>query len=71
MAPSVGQINFDPLAQVSEPVTLPAAINTGYPSISAFFADDARSYRLNGSLKALKISFGSQPDYTTTIRTAV
>ena len=52
-------------------MTLTGAIHTGYPSICGCFADDTRSYRLNGGLKALKISFGSEPDYTTTIRTAV
>jgi hypothetical protein len=71
MTPSVGQINFDPLAQISEPVTLPGALNTGYPSICAFFAGDAGSDRLNRSLKAFKIPFGPEPDHTTTIRTAI
>jgi hypothetical protein len=27
--PGVGQINFDPLAQKSKPVTLPGALNAG------------------------------------------
>jgi hypothetical protein len=69
--PGVGQINFDPLAQKSEPVTLTGALNAGYPSICGGFAGDARSDCLNRSLETLKISFGSEPDYTTTIRTAV
>jgi len=71
LTPHVGQINFDPFAQRSEPVTLPAALNTGYPSICGCFAGDARSDRFNRSLEALKIPFGSQPDDTTTIRTAI
>jgi hypothetical protein len=29
VTPSVGQTNFDPFAQKSEPVTLPRALNTG------------------------------------------
>ena len=71
LTPGVGQINFDPLAQIPEPVTLPGAINTGYPSICGRFAHDARSDHLNRSLKAFKIAFGSEPDYTATIRTPV
>ena len=69
--PSVGQINFDPLAQISEPVTLPSAFNTGYPLICGGFAHDAGSDRLNRSLKAFKIPFGSEPNYTSTIRAAI
>jgi hypothetical protein len=71
LTPHVGQINFDLFAQRSEPVTLPAAANARQPSILPRFAGDARSDRLNRSLKALKIPFGSQPDDTTTIRTAI
>jgi hypothetical protein len=71
MTPRVGQINFDPLAQISKPVTLPGALNTGYPPIGAFFAGDAGSDGLNRSLKAFKIPFGSQPDHTTTIRATI
>jgi hypothetical protein len=69
--PSVGQINFDPLAQISEPVTLPSAFNTGYPLICGGFAHDAGSDRLNGSLKTFEVPFRSEPDHTTTIRTAI
>jgi hypothetical protein len=71
LTPGVAQINFDPFAQKSEPVALPGALNASYPLICGCFADDARSDRLYRSLKALKIPFGSQPDHTTTIRTAI
>ena len=47
VTPRVGQINFDPLAQISEPVTLPSALNASYPSIGIDFAHDAGSDRLN------------------------
>jgi hypothetical protein len=33
VTPSVSQINFDPFAQISEPVTLTAAANARQPSI--------------------------------------
>ena len=71
VTPRVGQINFDLLAQISEPVTLPSALNASYPSIGGDFAHDAGSDRLNRSLKALEIPFRSQPDDATTIRTPV
>ncbi|MBC8394094.1 MAG: hypothetical protein H8E17_16200 [Deltaproteobacteria bacterium] len=71
LTPRVAQINFDPFAQRSEPVTLTGALNAGYPSICGCFAGDARSDRLNRGLEALKIPIGSQPDYTTTIRTTI
>lgn len=71
VTPRVGQVNFDPFAQISEPVTLPSALNAGDPSIGGDFAHDAGSDLLNRSLKALEIAFGSEPDYTTTIRTPV
>jgi len=47
LTPRVAQINFDPFAQRSEPVTLTGALNAGYPSICGCFAGDARSDRLN------------------------
>jgi len=71
LMPGVRQIGFDPFFQGPEPMTLAGALNASYPSICGCFAGDARSDRLNRSLKALKIPFGSQPDYTTTIRTAI
>ena len=71
VTPGVGQINFDPSTQRSEPVALTGALNAGYPSICGCFAGDARADRLNRRLKALKIPFGSQPDDTTTIRAAI
>jgi hypothetical protein len=71
LTPGVGQIDFDPLAQISEPVTLPGALNAGYPSICGCFAGDAGSDCANRSLKTLKIPFGSEPHHTTTIRTAI
>jgi hypothetical protein len=71
VAPGVGQINFDPLAQKSKPMTLPGALNASYPSICVCFASDAGSDRLNRSLKAFKIPFGPEPDHTTTIRAAI
>jgi len=71
VTPGVSQINFDPFAQISEPVALPGALNAGYPSICGCFAGDARSDCPNRSLKTFKISFGSQSDDTTAIRTAI
>jgi hypothetical protein len=59
------------LAQKPEPVTLPSALNAVDPSIGGDFAHDAGADRFNGSLKAFKIAFGSEPDYTATIRTPV
>ena len=47
------------------------AFNTGYPSICVGFAHDAGSDRLNGSLKTFEVPFRSEPDHTTTIRTAI
>jgi len=41
LTPGIGQINFDPFAQRSEPVTLPAAANARQPSILCRFAGDA------------------------------
>ena len=69
--PCVGQVNFDPLAQISEPVTLPSAFNASYPSIGGDFAHDAGADRFNGSLKALEIPFRSESDHAPTIRTPV
>jgi len=52
-------------------MTLPGALNTANPSIGGCFGHDAGADRLNRSLKAFKIPFGPEPDYATTIRTAI
>ena len=67
----VCQIGFDPFSQGFKPMTLATAANAGKPSIFRGFAGDTCSDRLNRRLETLKIPLGSQPDDTTTLRTAV
>ena len=67
----VCQIGFDPFSQGSKPMTLATAANAGKPSILCGFATDAFPDGLYRRLEALKIPLGSQPDDTTTLRTAI
>jgi hypothetical protein len=67
----LGQIGFNPFFQGPEPMTLAGSANAGQPSITPCFQCDARSDRCHRRLKTLKIPFGTKPDDTTTVRTAI
>ena len=69
--PGLCQIGFDPFFQSPEPMPLAIAANAGQPSITGRFQCDARSDSFYLRLQAFKIPFGSKPDNTTTIRTAI